>query len=233
MSISIKEKQVKICIVIPALNERRALNSCIQSILCQSNQFDVEIIVVDGGSTDGTLESMPDGVSILRSHPPVAAQKNVGARATNAEILLFLHADCVVENGALAELIEVMKDPTVAGGTFKLEVLGKQKALNRYLSDSGTWNLGDQGIFCRRSCFERAGGFPQISLYEFVLMKSLRKMGCLVQLKKRCITSAKKFEQNGHLKAILLTSLLRLSYSVGLPSMYLERKYTHLSEKRT
>ncbi len=158
---------------------------------------------------------------------------NTGAIHARGTLLLFLHADCRLEQNAFTDLHQCMNSSTVVGGAFQLQLCGNRPVLDRYLSWSGTRNarhsqiyLGDHGIFCRRSVFLKIGGFPDVRLmYEFEFMRRLRKHGQLIQLNKKCYASARRFQREGYWKTILLMRSLRTFYRLGLPTGTLERIY--------
>jgi rSAM/selenodomain-associated transferase 2 len=220
-------------VIIPTLNEHAHVARAIENLKEQSMPPE-EIIVVDGGSNDGTKQIAKEhGAFLLEQSPPVARQMNWGAFKSAGELLLFLHADCILQEGAIQELRNVLSNTPIAGGAFKLQMRGHRPWLDRYLSWSGSWNarrsqlfLGDHGIFCRRTAFQQTGGFPEIPLmYELDFMRKLKSYGKLVQLNKNCIASARRFESNGYWKTILLMRSLRTLYKLGLPISRLERIY--------
>jgi rSAM/selenodomain-associated transferase 2 len=215
------------------LNEEDLLPKAFASLMIQ-NQTPFEIIVVDGGSEDRTLAIAGTKARVYSSAPGIARQMNLGAGQATGDVLLFLHADCHLEPGAMVELQETLSATNaVVGGAFRHRIHGNRPLLDWWLSVSGTLNarwsgyyLGDHGIFCRRKVFEAIGGFPDIPLlYELPFMKKLRASGQLVQLKKHCITSGRKFQNKGYFTTMLLMRALRLSYRFGLPYRYLTNLY--------
>jgi rSAM/selenodomain-associated transferase 2 len=222
----------RISVIIPTLNEATILPHTLNNLL-EQNPAPAEIIVVDGGSADNTIQIAEARVFVIQSSNPVTRQMNVGARHAIGELLIFLHADCWLEQNAFAELTELAASRDVVGGAFQLRLVGTRPILDRFLSWSGNWNarhsqvfLGDHAIFCRREIFLEIGGFPDVPLmYEFEFMRNLRARGKLIQLKKRCYASARRFEQNGYWKTILLMRSLRTFYRLGLPINRLQRAY--------
>jgi rSAM/selenodomain-associated transferase 2 len=222
-----------ISLIVPTLNERAYLPDALANLNSQDPPPD-EILVVDGGSEDGTQEiAKSAGALLLCNGKSISAQMNLGASQARGGLLVFLHADCRLEEKAFCELLHCMNGTDVVGGAFKLELCGNRPSLDRYLSWSGSWNarrsqvyLGDHGIFCRRSVFLEIGGFPDVPLmYEFGLMRKLRSRGKLIQLNKKCYASARRFQRHGYWKTILLMRFLRTFYRLGLPIGQLERMY--------
>ena len=229
-----------ISVIIPTLNERAYLPDALENLYQQEPPPD-EILVVDGGSVDGTQEiAKKSGALLVCDEKSISAQMNLGASRACGSLLLFLHADCKLEQKAFSDLLECMNEMEVVGGAFQLELCGTRPLLDRYLSWSGTWNarrsqiyLGDHGIFCRRSIFFEIGGFPDATLmYEFELMRKLRSHGKLVQLNKKCYASARRFQRNGYWKTILLMRSLRTFYRLGLPIDRLEQMYREQPARR-
>ena len=231
---------MNISVIIPTLNESAYLSETLDNLHQQGPPPD-EILVVDGGSEDGTQEIAKSRGTLFHScKKSISAQMNLGASRASGCFLLFLHADCRLEQNAFSDLLQCMNEPDVVGGAFHLELCGDRPLLDRYLSWSGSWNarrsqvyLGDHGIFCRRSIFLDVGGFPELHLmYEFDLMRKLRSCGRLVQLDKRCFASARRFQRNGYWKTIFLMRSLRTFYRLGLPIDRLAQIYREQPARR-
>src|SRR5438309_9249298 len=104
-----------VSVIIPTLNEAAVLSDAIGRLRCQQPH---EIIVVDGGSTDGTLQAARQADLVLQAARGRASQMNVGAARATGDVLLFLHADCVLEPGALRQAGERLARPGVTAGCF-------------------------------------------------------------------------------------------------------------------
>jgi rSAM/selenodomain-associated transferase 2 len=232
---------MRISVIIPALNEENLIHRAIESILNQDPRPD-EVILVDGGSTDSTtlIAAGFPTIRIFRTSSMISLQNNFGAKQAGGDVLLFFHADCELEPGALKEMIERLKDPSIAGGAFRYAIHNNQNIFDKVLVVLGSLNarfsgiyLGDHGIFCRKNIFLGTGGFPEIPImYEFDFMKHLHKEGKVIQLEKRCYSSSRKFKQHGYLKIMLLMRALRISHYFGLPNSRLKRLYQNLSLSR-
>ncbi|MGE5252642.1 MAG: TIGR04283 family arsenosugar biosynthesis glycosyltransferase, partial [Planctomycetaceae bacterium] len=177
-----------ISVIIPTLNEAYSLGSSLRNLFAQAGEF--EIVMADGGSSDGTLEILTHfpAVKLIRSGGGRARQMNEGARKARGEILLFLHADTVLPANALGKIEEAMEDPSVSAGSFSLEFDHSGKFF-RILSAFSRINhpfftYGDQGLFLRAAIFRRIGGFKEIPVMEDVeIQERLRKIGRFIKLR--------------------------------------------------
>ncbi|HEV8131655.1 MAG TPA: TIGR04283 family arsenosugar biosynthesis glycosyltransferase [Acidobacteriota bacterium] len=224
-----------ISVIVIARNEERELAELLPQL---TRGHDVEVIVVDGESGDGTqavVERCP--CRYLSAPAGRARQLNAGARMAQGDVLLFLHADCRLQQGWKTELEEELNNPAVVGGAFSLRMSGGYPWVDRFLSWSGTVNarrsnvfLGDHSIFVRKHIFEKAGGFPDIDLMEdYFFSKKLSSLGQLVQLRSASLASARRFMANGYIKTILQMRLLRLLTALGWSSRRLQSWYLNCS----
>src|SRR5207253_1164721 len=146
-----------------------------------------QIIVADGGSTDGTLAAAQGADGVLSAPRGRAAQMNAGAAHARGDILVFLHADCRLDPDALADAAKLLRRPAVIAGCFRMRV-DAEGILYRCLDAAATARVrltgliyGDQGLFLRRANFIRLGGFPPVPFLEDVLFsKTLRRAGRIV-----------------------------------------------------
>ncbi len=169
-------------VVVPTLDEAEAL----PATLAAARQPGVcEVIVVDGGSRDGTLAvAGPLADRVLRAPRGRAQQMNAGAAAARADVLLFLHADTRLPAGYAQAVAGALADPAVVGGRFdvRLDAAGlAYRALGRLISLRSRLTrvaTGDQAIFVRRAVFERLGGYPLVPLMEDVaLSRAMKRAG--------------------------------------------------------
>ncbi|HSE39912.1 MAG TPA: TIGR04283 family arsenosugar biosynthesis glycosyltransferase [Acidobacteriota bacterium] len=232
---------MRVSVIIPTLNEETTIRRTITK-LQEQNPAPCEIIVVDGGSVDNTAQiaSQFAAVRVLRTSACIPVQINFGAENASGDVLLFLHSDCELESGAIGEIITRLEDAAIAGGAFRYAIQDAQSTLDWLLMLCGSFNarisgmyLGDHGIFCRKTIFYEICGFPEVPImYEFDFMKRLHNKGKVIQLRKQCYSSSRKFKQHGYLKIILLMRALRISYYLRLPSSRLQNLYLTLSAKR-
>jgi len=215
-----------ISVIIPTLNEHVALARTV--IHTGTLGFD-ELIVVDGGSTDGTLQLAEDLCTCLANTRVITAaqgrarQMNAGACTSRCETLLFLHADTLLPANA-GQLIEAtLTDQTVVGGHFDVRFDSSSRwglvisaLMNRRSRLTGI-STGDQAIFARRRTFEQLGGFSDIPLMEDIeFSRRLKRAGRIAALRETVITSFRRWETQGPLRTILLMWTLRLLYWMGV-----------------
>ena len=218
----------KVSVIVPALNEENSLPAALRS--AREAGAD-EVIVVDGGSADRTVElALLLADSVLRTSPGRAAQMNAGARASAGDILLFLHADTTLPAGAADSVRDAMRKEEISGGGFSvrlsfsassslyrkaiLRLTGRMIGVRSRIFRTFT---GDQAIFVRRETFETIGGFPEISLMEDVeFSRRLSRRGKTLLLPARVTTSGRRWEASGPGRTILLMWRLRLSYLLGM-----------------
>ncbi len=220
---------MKISVVIPALNEAKNILGSLDSIRRQ--QGELEIIVVDGCSTDGTADvARPCARVISSEERGRAIQMNAGARHACGEVLLFLHADSLLPQNALSKLRRALLDPGVMGGTFTLR-FESQKFLLRAIAfftrfSFRFFHYGDQGIFVRRAIFEELGGYKQMPIMEDIdFLQRLRRRGRVILVKEPVTTSARRFLHHGIIKQQLLDIILVVLYLLGIRPEKLSRFY--------
>jgi rSAM/selenodomain-associated transferase 2 len=222
----------RLSVVIPALNEAANLARLLPDLLAREPGADV--VVVDGGSDDGSRDVVARcaGVRLIAGPRGRARQMNAGARAATGEVLLFLHADTRLPDGAGAAIATALADPAVVGGRFDVRLDSPRPLLgvvgwmmNQRSRVSGI-STGDQAIFVRRAVFEAMGGYADIPLMEDVeFTRRLKRRGPLAALRLRVTTSARKWEQQGAVRTIVLMWTLRLLYALGVSPARLHRWY--------
>ena len=221
-------------VVIPTLNEAEELPGVLRSTI-EALGPDVEILIVDGGSVDGTLQACVPPARILHSRPGRGRQLDLGARQAAGEILLFLHADTRLHPEAGAALRSAGSDPELVGGCFRLRLRGPSAhrvtaralvmAINLRTRVFRT-ATGDQAIFARRSAFEAVGGFPHLPLFEdVVFFRRLRRHGRIAVLGPAVATSDRRWRERGYLRTIAGHLGRRLLFLLGVPPRRLARGY--------
>jgi len=219
-----------ISVIIPAFNEAGNIEESLRSIPRDPR---LERIVVDGGSSDDTVRrAEPLADRILVTNAGRARQMNAGAAVARGEILLFLHADSRLPAGIPDDLIRTLEDPEVAGGAFCLAIDSPRIALRLIAACT---NLrarltrvpyGDQGIFVRKSIFDRLGGFPDQPLMEDLeFARRLKRAGRVVLLPKFVRTLSRRWDREGLVFVTLRNRIFVLLYFLGVSPARLARRY--------
>lgn len=213
--------QEQISVIIPTLDERRALPRALASATGIPN---VEVIVADGGSGDGTVEIARDwGCRVISTSTGRARQMNRGAEGSLSDYLVFLHADTRLPQGFEGGVRETLTDPRVAAGAFQLRIDGARGFLclieaganrrSRYLQ----MPYGDQAIFVRTELFREVGGYPDLPIMEdFELIRKLRRRGRIAVAPYSVLTSGRRWKDLGILRTTLLNQIVVLAYLAGV-----------------
>jgi rSAM/selenodomain-associated transferase 2 len=210
-----------ISFIIPTWNESEALGSLLTQLSREHPQ--AEIIVADGGSTDGT----PDvarrlGARVIScERPSRGRQLNTGARAAGGRVLCFLHADVLPPPGAGDQIEAAMQHEGVIGGGFRIAYDRDHPALRLLAVLSGlpwrTAYFGDQGFFCRAEAYRQIGGVPDWPLFEDVaLAYALARRGRLVRVPEATRASARRFIARGPWRQLMLNAGLWFLFHLGV-----------------
>lgn len=225
-------------IVMPVLNEAEQIVERLQAL--QTLRVEgAELIVADGGSSDGTArlaEALADRV--ITAPRGRAAQMNAGAAASRGRQLLFLHADTRLPENAAQALLKAFNTGD-AWGRFDVRIEGEQTLL-RVVERMMNWRsrltgiaTGDQAIFVDRDIFERAGGFPDLPLMEDIaLSAALKRIAPPACLRERVTTSGRRWEKHGVMRTILLMWWLRAAYFLGADPARLALRYGYAPSTR-
>lgn len=226
----------KLSIIVPALDEEAGIQDCLQSALAARGSWPLELLVVDGGSTDATVARAGEvpGVQVIHSGRGRARQQNAGAAAATGDVLVFLHADGRLQPGCLAALEDVVqRTPESPGGAFRMrfDANGAGFRVVELLSHARLRLLrvacGDQVIWAHRSAFERVGGFPDQPLMEDVaLSRALSRLGPLsITESPAVVTSARRFATDGVLRRTLSNWFISIAWALGVDAALLKRFY--------
>ncbi len=196
-----------ISVILPTLNEQDHIAAAIRELRGQKPD---EIIVVDGGSDDRTCARAAGADIVLKGPRGRGPQMNLGAAHASGDVLLFLHADCRLEGGALDEARRLLASGRVAGGCFRMRV-ADDGLLYRCIDACATARVrlsglvyGDQGLFLRRDLFQRLGGFPPYRLMEDVFFsRRLRRQGRVVVASRRIFVSSRRWQRVGLVRQTL------------------------------
>jgi rSAM/selenodomain-associated transferase 2 len=228
---------MSVSIIVPVFNEAPLLRPFLSHL--RERAPEAEIVVVDGGSSDGTSD-LAQGFcdQLVVCEPSRAIQMNAGARAARGDILWFVHVDAKVPWGCLEEIERIMDDPNVAGGFFRIRL--PQASIYR-LTDSFAhyagillrMRCGDHGIFCRRTAFLDIGGFPEVPLMEDVeFFRRLRRHGRVIYSRKRILASPRRYETIGPVRLTLAYGFIATLYVFGIPLSKLASIYERTCCKR-
>ncbi len=231
---------VKLSIVIPTLNEAANIGRLLQSLsglLSHSLLTSVEVLIVDGGSQDDTVQIADrHGGRCISAKRGRAVQMNAGWQASSGEMILFLHADSGVTPAWLEGLTAVccMDDDSPRWGRFDVRINDRSVAfrlieslINLRSRITGI-STGDQAQFVSRACLEQIGGVPQQALMEDVELSKRLKILCKpLNRKEKIITSARRWRNGGIIRTIVQMWRLRWAYFLGASPESLAARYRH------
>lgn len=217
-------------IIIPTLNEAGHIGPTLRAL--PYTDPSIEILIVDGGSTDDTLQEASFYAETLSAPRGRAAQMNAGAQRATADVLLFLHADTLLPEQSLANMKQALQASNIVAGTFRLRFDHLHPLLNFYSwCTTIPWSglaFGDRGLFVRRKAFETINGYPAWPMFEDLeIVKQLRTVGPFMFLPAHVVTSARRFQQNGLLRQQLRNLLLWLGYQIGAKPERLTQFYPY------
>ncbi|QKQ75889.1 TIGR04283 family arsenosugar biosynthesis glycosyltransferase [Nostoc sp. TCL240-02] len=229
--------QRRISIIIPTLNEAENIKEAIVTTQPNTN---IEVIIVDGGSKDDTIEIAQSlNVKVISSSPGRAVQMNAGVVAASGKILLFLHADTRLPTGFDEIICTALQQPGIVAGAFNLRIDASLLSLRwvewgvNVRSHFCQMPYGDQAIFLTKEVFQQIGGFPELPIMEdFELMHRLKRIGRIVIIPTPVLTSARRWLQKGVLKTTLLNQIVIIAYLLGVSPERIRRWYCREKFKR-
>jgi len=221
---------INLSVIIPVLNEAETIAQTLQYLQAPT----VEIILVDGGSSDPTVAIAKErGAKVILSpEPGRAIQMNTGAQYATADTLLFLHADTQLPLNYRQLVQETLAKPKTVAGAFLLKINGQNPLLR--LIEKGVnarsrflqMPYGDQGIFLKKETFEKVGGFPILPIMEdFQLIRTLKKQGKIRLAAASVLTSARRWERLGVIQTTLINQIIIIGYFLGIPPSQLKQWY--------
>jgi rSAM/selenodomain-associated transferase 2 len=222
---------MQVSIIVPVLNEAPLIRPFLEHL--RERAPGAEIIVVDGASNDGTDELAAGFCDqLVRSgERSRAIQMNAGAHAASGDVFWFLHADAEVPTGCLDEIGRIIRDRRVSGGYFRIRlppgvVYRLTDTFAHYAGLLLRMRCGDHGIFCRRTAFIDAGGFPNVPLMEDVeFFRRLRRCGRVVHSNKRIGASPRRYETVGPTRLTFAYGSIATLYLFGISLPTLARIY--------
>lgn len=225
---------MQISVIVPVYNEADTVAGLVERLAALDAR---EVIVVDGGSNDGTREYLashrPASITQCRSEPGRARQMNRGALEAAGDLLLFLHADTVLPDDALEHIrAGLERHPDRRWGRFDVRfdragpvLQGVARAMNLRSAWTGVCT-GDQALFVYRRDFLALGGFAPVALMEDVeLSRRLKRVSPPLRLRHRATTSSRRWRAHGVWRTIFLMWRLRWLYWRGVPAEELAKRY--------
>ena len=222
-------------IVMPVLNEGAGVGHALQA-LAPLRARGVQLIVVDGGSTDDTVAQFRAGLEadgqLIHAPRGRAPQMNAGARQAQGTALLFLHADTLLPPDADALITRALADSQHVWGRFDVRIAGRSwmlRVIAALMNRRSRWSgiaTGDQALFMTRAAFDAVGGFPDQALMEDVeISRRLLRLSSPVCLRTRVLTSGRRWETRGVWRTVWLMWNLRWAYWRGASPEALAERY--------
>ena len=222
----------RLSVIVPALEEAGGIAATLHS-LAPARRRGAQIIVVDGGSRDATLEiARPLADRVILADRGRAFQLNAGAALASGDVLLFVHADSRLAENADTVVLDAIGHRKLAWGRFDVRIDSRQPALRlvawmmNLRSRATGIATGDQGIFATRALFERAGHFPpQLLMEDIAFSRQAKRIAAPICLRSQIVTSSRRWQRRGIARTILLMWRLRTAYFLGADPADLSARY--------
>ena len=224
-----------VSVIVPVLNEAERIETLVSSLL--ELEGGKEIIISDGGSTDGTIDRLKrfEGISVTNAKSGRASQMNAAASYASGDILWFVHADSEVSPSSIRD-IESAIGAGAEGGFFRIHFYDADDCFMKFIERTSHTRaknfcliFGDQGLFLRRDIFQELGGFADVELMEdWEISRRLRKLhsrGLIHALDTVIGTSARRYIKNGRFSTWLKMNIVKALYILGVPTKILRAIY--------
>ena len=219
-------------IIVPVLNEAPLIGRFLRQV--RELAPDAEIIVVDGGSVDATIQmARPFADLVMSTAPGRAVQMNAGAAKAKGNMLWFLHADLELPERAPQMIEAALHRSNLVGGWFRLRFPSRpliyrvSDSLGNVGADIFGFALGDHGIFCQRDAFQRVNGYPVVPILEDAeFCRRLGRIGRIQQLSAEITCSPRAYEQYGPYRITAAYFVILVLYVAGVPISFLNRIYS-------
>jgi len=224
-----------VSVVVPVLDEAEGIGPLLDHLAALPGEL--EVIVCDGGSADGTAErarAHPLAPRVLRTPPGRARQQNAGAAEARGDALVFLHADSRLPPGAYAALRAALRDPACPGGNFALAFEGEDgfsRFLTRWYAVQRRFGVyyGDSTLWLRRAAWDGLGGFEPVPIMEdYALVRRLERRGPTACLPGPARTSPRRWLAAGVLRTVATWVVIRWLWIAGVPAERLAALYRHV-----
>lgn len=220
----------KLSVIVACLDERAMLARALRRL--RRLMPDAEIIVADGGSTDGSVEVASELARVVRAPCGRGQQLNAGAAVASADVLLFLHVDTHLRCDPTQAILAALAQDGVAAAYFTQRIRARgvvyrcieraAHARARWLA----WILGDLGLAVRRELFAAVGGYPAEPLFEDLgISRRLRRHGVFARCAVPLLVSARRWQRGGVVRTTLRNWGLTIGYYLGVPTPRLARHY--------
>jgi rSAM/selenodomain-associated transferase 2/rSAM/selenodomain-associated transferase 1 len=221
----------RVSVIIPTLNEERHITTTLRPVGRSQ-----DVIVVDGGSTDSTVQHVKEGrVTVIVSKPGRARQMNAGAARAKGGSLLFLHADTLLPPSWVEVVPKTLRVPGVSAGAFRFRISGSFPGKSFVEWGTGLRSrwlqrpYGDQGLFVTRALFEELGGFADLPIMEdYEFAERIRKRGRIVTVDQAALTSARRWQTLGVLRTTLRNQWMLVGYHLGVAPQKLAKRYREI-----
>ena len=228
---------VAVSIIVPVLNEAAIIGGFLEHL--RASVGAVEIIVVDGGSKDGTCELCQGRADrVVQSTRGRARQMNAGAQVAGGEILWFVHADSRISAGSIEMIETTLSNRSIVGGCFRLEIVPPRwvyrvrDLIGNLCVDLFRVGLGDRGLFCRKEHFFEIGGYPDQKLLEDAeFYCKLRALGRVQLLSLKIQTNARRYEALGPIRTSFFYACIMTLYCAHVPIPVLEKMVARFSHR--
>ncbi|BAZ46798.1 family 2 glycosyl transferase [Chondrocystis sp. NIES-4102] len=233
-----QDPNIIISIIIPVLNEAAIIQRNVEQLKNNSN---IEIIVVDGGSQDNTVElaQQTEVLVITASGKGRSAQMNAGANIAKGEILLFLHIDTQLPPNFVKLILQTLQKPDTIAGAFELNIRGEDVALRwveklvKLRSHIFSLPYGDQAIFLKKQTFWEMGGFANLPIMEdFELIQRLKRQGKIAIAPGNVTTSQRRWQTLGILQTTIINQLIIIGYFLGISPTKLNNFYRRQGKQK-
>lgn len=222
---------MNVSVIIPCINEQTHVAAAIESAWRAGA---AEVFVADGGSSDGSEQvAQAHSATIVRSTPGRARQMNAAANVASGDVLLFLHADCRLPAGAVAQIATALRDPKNIWGAFRQRIDAAAWIYRAIESGNGLrvrWQrlaYGDQAIFVRRENFVAVGGFDDQPILEDVLLsRKLSRLAPPQLLDSPVQVSPRRWIQRGPIRQTLRNWWLMGLFRLGTSPVHLSQLYS-------